>query len=157
MSTIEYKKVSVKNKKAAFEFHLSDRLEAGIMLSGTEIKSIRQGKASIAEAYCYFRGEELYVKNMDVAEYSHGTHYNHEAKRDRKLLLHRKELHKFQKKVSESGFTIVPLHLYISDTGKAKLEIALAKGKKLFDKREDLKSKDVGRDLARIKKGDVRD
>lgn len=151
----DYKKISIKNKKASFEFELLDRVEAGIQLSGTEIKSIRDNKVSINEAFCTVQSSEIFVRNMDIAEYSHGTHYNHEPKRDRKLLLQKHEIKRFQKKVNENGFTIIPTRLFINDKGLAKLEIALAKGKKLYDKREDLKSKDVGRDLARIKKGDV--
>ncbi len=141
--------IKIKNKKAAFEYHLLDVFVAGIQLQGTEIKSIREGKASLIDAYCSFFGNELFVRNMHIAEYVLGTHYNHEPKRERKLLLNRKELRKIQTKTKEKGLTIIPTLLFINEKGFAKLEIAIAKGKKLYDKRESLKTKTVKREIAR--------
>jgi SsrA-binding protein len=145
------KTVSIKNKRASFEYFLLQEFTAGIQLTGTEIKSIREGKASIADAYCIFRGNELFVVNMHVAEYSLGNIYNHDPKRERKLLLTRRELHKLLVKVKERGLTIIPTLLFISDKGLAKLNIALAKGKHSYDKRESLKEKDVKREIERSK------
>lgn len=145
--------VNIKNKKARFEYEILDRYTAGIVLTGTEIKSIRQSQASIAESFCEFNEQgELFVVNMTIQEYSHGTHYNHQPKAERKLLLNKRELRSLQKEVQAKGLTIVPLLLFINDKGYAKLEIALAKGKKLFDKRETIKDRDNKRDLDRIKK-----
>jgi len=141
--------VRIKNKKARFQFYLIEELEAGMVLTGTEIKSIRDGKVSFVDSYCYFKDNELFVRNIHIAEYSHGTHYNHEPKRDRKLLMNRRELKKFQTKTKEKGFTIVPVELYLNDKGIAKLLIALAKGKHLFDKRDTIKKKDIQRDIDR--------
>lgn len=141
--------VNIKNKKASFEYYLIEKFIAGIMLTGTEIKSIRESKANISDAYCAFFENELYVKNMHVAEYTYGTYNNHEPKRDRKLLLTKRELRKLQLKLKEQGTTIVPTLLYIDENGLAKLEIALAKGKKLYDKRESLKNKDAQREIDR--------
>lgn len=148
------KKINIKNKKARFEYELLDKYMAGIVLGGTEIKSIREGKASISESFCEFneRGE-LFIINMQIDEYSHGSHYNHLPKAERKLLLNKKELKKLHKEVNTSGLTIIPLNLFLNNRGLAKLNIALAKGKKLFDKREAMKDRDNKRDLARIKKG----
>jgi SsrA-binding protein len=120
-----------------------------MQLTGTEIKSIRDGKCNITDGYCFFKDNELWVKNILITEYDKGTHYNHEPKRDRKLLLNKSEINKLLKKLKDQGLTIVPLKLFISDSGYAKLEIALAKGKKLFDKREDIKKRDVQRETAR--------
>lgn len=145
-------KVSIKNKKVFFQFELVDKLVAGIQLLGTEIKSIRANKASINEAFCIYVNSELIVRNMDISPYEMASHYNHEAKRDRKLLLNRKELDKWESKIKTQGLTIVPTKLFINSSGIAKLEIALAKGKKIHDKREDLKNKDAKRELDRIKK-----
>lgn len=142
-------KIKIKNRKAFFEFFISDKFIAGIVLTGTEIKSIREGKVSLDEAYCSFKGEELFVVNMTIAEYKFGTYNNHEPKRDRKLLLNRKELKKLANKVKEKGFTIIPIILFVNEKGLAKLEIGLAKGKKLFDKRESIKTKDNKRDMER--------
>jgi SsrA-binding protein len=142
-------KINIRNKKASFEFFLLEKFVAGIVLTGTEIKSLRGGKASINEAYCSFTSGELYVRNMHIAEYDYGTYNNHEPKRERKLLLTRKELKKLQSKLNEKGLTLVPTYLFINDKGLAKLEIALAKGKKLYDKRETLKQKDNKRELER--------
>ncbi|MBN2746775.1 MAG: SsrA-binding protein SmpB [Bacteroidales bacterium] len=143
------KTIEIKNKKAAFEFFLLERFEAGMVLLGTEIKSIRQGKASIMEAYCAFENDELFVKNMHITEYEFGTDHNHEPRRSRKLLLNHKEIKKLLTKTKERGFTLIPVRLYINDKGLAKLEIALAKGKKLYDKRETIKQKDIDRDTER--------
>jgi len=141
--------VSIKNRKATFEYSILAEFSAGIQLTGTEIKSIRAGKANIGEAYCAMVKTELFVRNMYIEEYAQGNIYNHEPKRDRKLLLKRSELNKLQTKLKDKGLTVIPLHLYINEKGLAKLEIALAKGKKLYDKRESLKEKDVKRDMAR--------
>ncbi len=147
------KNINIKNKKARFEYELLDTYTAGIVLSGTEIKSIRLGKASIAESFCEFNDSgELFVVNMQVDEYSHGSHYNHRPKAERKLLLNKQELKKLRKEVKNTGLTIIPLNLFINDRGLAKLKIALARGKKLYDKRETLKERDTKRSLDRIKK-----
>ena len=147
------KEIQIKNKKARFEYELLEEYTAGIVLTGTEIKSIRNSKASIAESFCEFneRGE-LFTVNMHIEEYAFGTRYNHRPKAQRKLLLNKKELKKLQREVQNTGLTIVPLHLFITDKGFAKLRIALAKGKKLYDKRETIKDRDNKRDLERIKK-----
>ena len=142
-------KVNIRNKKAGFEYFLLEKFIAGIVLTGTEIKSIRAGKASINEAYCAFTGSELFVRNMHVAEYDFGSYNNHEPKRERKLLLNSRELRKLKTKLAEKGFTLVPVVLFINETGLAKLEIALAKGKKLHDKRETIKKKDIEREMDR--------
>ena len=147
------KNVNILNKRAKFDFEILDKYDAGIVLSGTEIKSIRLGKASIAEAFCEFNDRsELFVINSTVEEYAYGTHYKHRAKSERKLLLNRKELKKLEKDVQNKGLTIVPLRLFTTDKGLAKLEIALCRGKKNFDKRETMKERDTKRDLDRIKK-----
>lgn len=147
------KNINIKNKKAKFEYEILDTYIAGIVLSGTEIKSIRLGKASISESFCEFNEKsELFVINMQVDEYSHGSHYNHKPKAERKLLLQRRELKKLEKEVKTSGLTIVPLNLFVNDNGLAKMKIALAKGKKLYDKREVIKERDTKRSLDRIKK-----
>lgn len=142
-------KVNIRNKKASFEFFLLEKFVAGLVLTGTEIKSLRSGKASINEAYCAFNNDELFVRNMHIAEYDYGTYNNHEPKRERKLLLTARELGKLQSKLNEKGLTLIPTFLFINDKGFAKLEIALAKGKKLYDKRETLKQKDNRRDMER--------
>ena len=146
------KTVQIKNKRARFEYEILDRYTAGIVLRGTEIKAIREGKASIAESFCEFSNNELFVINMTIQEYSHATHYNHQPKSARKLLLNRRELRKLEKEVKNTGLTMVPLLLFINDQGLAKLEIALVRGKKLHDKRESIKDRDSKRDLSRIKK-----
>jgi len=145
------KSVNIKNKRAGHEYFLLQDFTAGIQLSGTEIKSIREGKASIVDAFCSFKGNELFVMNMHIAEYVYGTYNNHEPKRDRKLLLTKRELHKLQTKVKEKGFTIIPTLLYINEKGFAKLSISLARGKHHYDKRETLKQKDVKREIERSK------
>lgn len=144
-------KVNFKNRKASFEYHFLDTYIAGIVLTGTEIKSIREGKLNLSEAYCYFNGEELFVKQMHISPYSQGTHYNHEPMRERKLLLKNSELKKLKAKSQEQGLTIVPIRLFVNDRGWAKIEVALAKGKKLYDKREDIKQKDLQREMSKMK------
>lgn len=147
MNKVKQVRISIKNKRASFEYFLIDRYTAGIVLTGTEIKSIREGKASIVDSYCTFIGNELFVIGMHIAEYKFGTYYNHVPKRDRKLLLNMKELRKLKAKSSEKGFTIIPVEMFINDNGLAKLEIALAKGKHFFDKRDSLKEKDSRREM----------
>ena len=147
------KTVNILNKKAKFQYEILDKYTAGIVLTGTEIKSIRSGKASIAESFCEFNDkEELFVINMTVEEYAFGNYYNHKPKAERKLLLNRKELKKLKKEMDIKGNAIIPLRLYINDKGFAKVVIALAKGKKLYDKRETIKDRDNKRNLDRIKK-----
>jgi len=147
------KNINIKNKKAKFEYELLDKYIAGIVLTGTEIKSIRNSKASISESFCEFNEKgELFVINMYIEEYTHGSHYNHRPRGERKLLLNKRELKKLEKEVKNTGLTIVPLRLFINEKGLAKLEIFLAKGKKLFDKRDTIKDRDNKRNLDRIKK-----
>jgi SsrA-binding protein len=141
--------IEILNKKASFEFILLEKFTAGIALCGTEIKSIRAGKASIVESYCYFIDKQLYIRGMHVAEYWWGNLNNHEPKRERKLLLNAKEINKLLRRTKERGLTIVPTRLFISENGYAKLEIALAKGKKIYDKREAIKEKDIRRAMER--------
>ena len=148
-----HKQVNIKNKKARFEYELIDQYTAGIVLTGTEIKSIRNSKASIAESFCEFNEKgELFAINMYVEEYLYGTRYNHKPRNARKLLLNKRELKKIEKEVKNTGLTIVPLRLFINDNGYAKLQISLARGKKLYDKRETIKDRDNKRSLDRIKK-----
>jgi len=142
-------KISIKNRRASFDYSLLEKFTAGIVLLGTEIKAIREGKASLVDSFCYFRNGELYVKNLNVSIYTEGNLYNHEPTRERKLLLNKQEINKLQKKLLDKGLTVIPTLLFTSDSGYAKLEIALAKGKKLFDKRDDMKTKDIDRDLKR--------
>lgn len=144
--------VLIRNKRASFDYEFIDRYEAGIQLYGTEIKSIRDGKAGLADTYCTFQNDELWIKNMHIATYVFGTYNNHDVQRDRKLLLHKKELQKLHKEIKESGLTIVPTKLYINDKGIAKLEIALARGKKSYDKRQTLKEKEDKRMMDRAMK-----
>jgi SsrA-binding protein len=146
------KTVKIKNRKARFEYEFLDTYTAGIVLAGTEIKAIREGKASIAESFCEFSNGELFIINMTVQEYSHASHFNHNPKSERKLLLNKRELKKLEKEVKNSGLTIIPLLLFTNEKGFAKLQIALARGKKEFDKRESIKDRDSKRDLSRIKK-----
>ena len=138
-------KVEIKNRKASFEYEFLETFTAGIVLSGTEIKSIRAGKASLPDSYCYFIGNELYVRNMHIAEYWWGSFNKHDPKRDRKLLLNRKELRKLARAIKEKGLTIVATRLFIADNGYAKLNIALARGKKEYDKRHTIKENDIRR------------
>jgi SsrA-binding protein len=145
-------KINISNKKAFFNYEILDKYIAGIRLQGTEIKSIRLGKASLVDSFCEFDNKELFVKNLNISEYVLGTHYNHAPRRTRKLLLERKELTKLQRSAEQKGLTIIPLRLFISEKGLAKLEIALAKGKKEYDKRDTIKDRDSKRDLARYTK-----
>ncbi len=144
--------INIKNKKAWHEYEILDKYVTGIQLTGTEIKSIRAGKASLVDSYCYFSQGELYVKGMHVSEYDFGSIYNHFPRRDRKLLLNRRELKKLDRMVREKGLTIITLRLFIAENNYAKLEIALARGKKEYDKREDMKAKDTRRELDRAMK-----
>tara|TARA_R100000306_G_C4317064_1_gene113196 strand:- start:73 stop:537 length:465 start_codon:yes stop_codon:yes gene_type:complete len=146
------KNVQIKNRKAKFEYEILDKYIAGIVLAGTEIKAIREGKASIAESFCEFQNNELYVINMTVQEYSHAGNYSHNPKSERKLLLNRSELRKLEKEVTNSGLTIIPLLLFTNDRGLAKIQIALCRGKKQYDKRESIKKRETKRNLSRIKK-----
>jgi len=147
------KNINIQNKKARFLYEILDKYTAGIVLTGTEIKSIRSSKASIAESFCEFNEKgELFVINATIEEYAFGNYYNHRPKAERKLLLNKRELKKLHKEVQSSGLTIIPLRLFINEKGYAKMEIALAKGKKLYDKRETMKDRDSKRDLDRIKK-----
>ena len=141
--------INILNKKASYEYSFLDKYVAGMLLTGTEIKSIRLGKANITDGFCVFEKGALIARNIQISEYEKGTHYNHEPKRDRKLLLNKHELKKLEGALKDQGLTIVPLRLFINEKGWAKLEIALAKGKKLFDKREDIKKKDLQRETAR--------
>jgi len=145
--------IKIKNKKARFEYEFLDRYTAGIQLTGTEIKSIRQSKARITESFCEFNDKgELFVINMFIEEYINGNYYNHKPKSERRLLLQKRELKKLQKEVKNVGLTIIPLKLFLTDKGWAKLEIALCKGKKTYDKREVIKDRDNKRNLDRVKK-----
>jgi SsrA-binding protein len=139
----------IKNKKAAFEYHFLQTFTAGIVLTGTEVKSIRDGKANLSDSYCVMQNGELWVKNLHISEYKEGSYNNHEPKRQRKLLLNKKELEKIQAKLKDKGMTIIPFQLYFNERGFAKLDIAIARGKKLFDKRESIKEKDVRRQMQR--------
>ena len=144
--------INIKNRRATFDYLITDTYTAGIVLTGTEIKSIRQSKASLVDTYCIFIGNELWVKNMHVAEYFYGSYNNHAARRDRKLLLERKELRKLQQAAKNPGFTIVPTRLFINEKGLAKLVIGLARGKHEYDKRESIKERDDKREMDRIKR-----
>jgi SsrA-binding protein len=143
------KHIEIKNRRASFEYFFLENYSAGIMLMGTEIKSIRQGKVNLTDAYCLFLGEELFIRQMNISKYNEGTYYNHEPLRDRKLLLTKRELRKLQNKLKDQGLTMIPTRMYISERGFAKVEIALAKGKKLYDKRDSIKEKDVKRSMER--------
>lgn len=142
--------VNIKNKRASFDYELLDTYNAGIVLTGTEIKSIRLGKASLVDTFCFFNNGELWIKNMYIAEYFYGTYNNHQARRDRKLLLTKKELQKIQRLSKESGFSVIPTKVYISDKGLAKVVIAVAKGKKVYDKRESIKEREDKRQIDRM-------
>lgn len=141
--------VNIRNKRATFEYELIDTYVAGMVLRGSEIKSVRDGKASMNDAYCQFKDDELWIKNLNISEYKEATVWQHEPLRMRKLLLSKKELSKLLAKVKERGFTIIPLRLFITERGFAKIEIALARGKKVYDKRASIKEKDQKRDLDR--------
>jgi SsrA-binding protein len=141
--------VNIENRKAKFDYQFLDTYTAGLVLKGTEIKAIREGRAGLADSYCYFKNDELFVRNFHIAEYENASFYKHDPLRERKLLLSRQELDKLLRKVKDQGLTIVPVKLFINDKGFAKLNIALAKGKKSFDKREDIKKRDVEREMNR--------
>ena len=146
------KELNIRNKRARFEYHLLDVFEAGMVLSATELKSIRAGKASILEAYCVLHHHEMFIRNMHITEYANGSYNNHKPKADRKLLLNRKEIDKIEKFLKVKGNTIIPLKMYLSDKGWVKIQIACAQGKKLHDKRQDLKEKDDRREMDRALK-----
>jgi SsrA-binding protein len=147
---MKFKEVNIKNRRATFDYAISDTFTAGIVLTGTEIKSIRQGKASLVDTFCYLNNGEVWVKNMYIAEYFYGTYNNHTERRDRKLLLTKKEIARLDKSNKEAGFSIIPLRLFISDRGYAKLVIGIARGKKEYDKRQAIKERDDKRDMARM-------
>lgn len=144
--------INIKNKRARFEYHISETYTAGIQLTGTEIKSIRKSKASIIEAFCVFADGEMWIRNMTIVEYDNASFYNHKPRAQRKLLLNRKEIDKIEKFLKDKGNTVIPLKMFLSDKGYAKLEIGLATGKKLHDKRHDLKEKDDKREVDRAMK-----
>ena len=139
--------VNIRNKKASFEYHFLDTYSAGLVLQGTEIKSIRQQKVNFQDAYCYINNGEMWVKNLHISHYGDGSWLNHQPLRERKLLLKKKEINKIDTKLDDQGVTLIPIRLFITDRGFAKMEIAVAKGKKLYDKRDDLKEKDAKREL----------
>lgn len=141
--------MNIENRKARFDYQFLDTLTAGMVLKGTEIKSIREGKAGLADSFCYFKNDELYVRNFHITEYENASFRNHEPMRERKLLLTKHEIQKWLRKVKDQGLTIVPVRLFISDKGFAKMDIALARGKKSFDKRETIKKRDVEREMNR--------
>lgn len=143
------KTINIKNRKASFEYFFLEEYSAGMVLKGTEIKSLREGKVSMADAYCFYNKGELYVKNLNISRYENGTYYNHEPLRERKLLLTRRELRKLENKLTDKGLTIIPTRIFINDAGLAKIDIALAKGKKLYDKRDSIKEKDMKREQDR--------
>ncbi len=143
--------ININNRKASYEFAFIDKYTAGMQLQGTEIKSIREGKVNMQDAFCYFVKDELFVKQMHISPYAQGTHYNHVSDRERKLLLNKKELEKLSAKSKEKGLAIIPTRLFINDRGFAKLDIALAKGKKLHDKRDSIKDRDTQRELDRMR------
>lgn len=145
------KDVNIKNRQASYEYELLDKWVAGIVLTGTEIKSIREGKINLQDGYGYFNNGELFVKGVNISPYAQGTHYNHEATRERKLLLKRSELKKLEARTEEKGLTLVPTRLFINDRGFAKMEIALGRGKKMHDKRDSIKERDAKRELSKMK------
>lgn len=144
--------MEIKNRSAYFEYQIDDKLDAGMVLTGTEVKSLRAGKASFNDSYCLFQGDELFVRSLHISEYTQGTYNNHNPVRERKLLLNKKELRKWQQKIKEKGYTIIPLRIFFSESGKAKIQIGLARGKKLHDKRESIKERDAKRELDRMRK-----
>ncbi len=146
------KTIEIKNKKARYAFHLIERFEAGLQLSGSEVKSLRLGNANFRDAYCLIVDGELFIKKMYIAEYEPANIFNHQPDRDRKLLLKKRELRKIEKKVQAKGFTVIPVRLYFNERGLAKLEIALAQGKKAYDKRQSIKERDQKRELSRLDK-----
>ena len=144
--------IEIVNRKAKYEYHFIDTYEAGIVLTGTEVKAIRSGQANLSDAYCTFEDGELYVRSMFISEYNFANQFNHETRRTRKLLLKRQELRKLEKKVKERGFTIIPYRLYMNERNYVKIEIVLGQGKKAYDKRDAIKEKDSKRDLDRMRK-----
>ncbi|MDE5567340.1 MAG: SsrA-binding protein SmpB [Muribaculaceae bacterium] len=144
------KDINIKNRRATFDYEISDTFTAGLVLTGTEIKSLRQGKAGLTDTFCYINNGEVWVKNMYIAEYFYGTYNNHATRRDRKLLLNKKEIAKLEKAGKETGFTIVPLRLFINDRGLAKLVIGIGRGKKAYDKRQSIKEREDRRNIARM-------
>jgi SsrA-binding protein len=147
---VKQPQVNIVNRRASYNYFITDTVEAGIMLTGTEIKAIREGKANLTDAYCYFKDGELWIKNMHISPYDFGGYSNHAPRRDRKLLLHAHQLRKFVSKLREKGVTIIPVRLYLNERGIAKLEIGLARGKKLYDKRESLKQAEAKREIGRV-------
>jgi SsrA-binding protein len=145
--------INIRNRQATFQYELLDKFIAGIALRGTEIKSIREGKVNLQDGYCYFSNGEIFTKGINITPYAQGTHYNHEAARERKLLMKKSELKKLESKVEEKGLALIPIRIFINERGLAKLEIALARGKKTHDKREGIKERDIKRELSRIKIG----
>ena len=152
---IKQPQIALKNRRASFEYELSDRFTAGLVLYGTEIKSIREGKAGLVDAYCSFQNGELWVRNMHIAAYRLGTFYNHDSQRERKLLLNKRELRKLERATKETGYTIIPTLLFVNEKGLAKLEIALARGKRMADKRHSLREKDDKREMDRADRKSV--
>ena len=150
MSEKLVKKVDIKNRRASFEYFFLEEFTAGLQLTGTEIKSIRQGKVNFQDAYCLFMDGELFIRSLHISPYTEGTHYNHDPLRDRKLLLTKREMRKLSENLKDQGLTIIPVRLFTSDRGFAKLNIALAKGKKLYDKRDSIKEKDIKRETDRM-------
>lgn len=148
----DYRNISIKNRRATFDYEIFETFVAGIVLTGTEIKSIRLGKASLTDSYCYFDRGELWIKGMNIAEYHWGTCNNHQPKRDRKLLLTKRELHKLERALQDTGLTVVGLKLFLNDRGLAKVEVGLARGRKRYDKREYIKEKDAKREMDRFMK-----
>jgi SsrA-binding protein len=144
--------MEIRNRSAYYEYQIDDKYDAGIVLTGTEVKALRSGKASFNDSYCIFQGDELFVRSLHISEYELGTYNNHNPTRERKLLLNRKELRKIQGKIKEKGFTIIPLRIFFAESGKAKMQIGLARGKKLHDKRESIKQRDADRELRRMGK-----
>jgi SsrA-binding protein len=144
--------INIVNRRASFNFFISDEVEVGIQLTGTEVKAIREGKANLSDSFCYFKNDELWLKNLHISPYEHGSYANHEAKRERKLLLHRHQLTKLQSKLKEKGVTIIPISIQENQRGLIKLRIGLARGKKLFDKRETLKKAEAKREMGRVMK-----
>lgn len=145
----EAEKINIQNRRASFDYAFVEKYTAGIVLRGTEIKAVREGKANLGDGFCFFRKGELFIRNIHISEYEKGSYNNHEPLRERKLLLKRDELKRLERKLTDKGLTIIPVRMFISDSGYAKLEIALAKGKKTFDKREDIKKKDIERETER--------
>ncbi|MBP8849086.1 MAG: SsrA-binding protein SmpB [Breznakibacter sp.] len=147
-------RIQIRNKRATFDYEIEDKLVAGMQLTGTEIKSLRQGRASLVDSFCFYLRNELWLKGLNISEYFYGTYNNHQPQRDRKLLLKKKELAKWERKIKDTGYTIVPLRVFINQKGWAKIEIGLARGKKTYDKRQSLKEKDAKRDIDKAMKRD---